>query len=332
MKHEILFMKHVILFVKFFSFILCASCYTLYATSINAQQITLSLSPSLIETIIKPGKAILIAYNLKNLGDPTVVKAKVLPFIPKDNYGNITIKDEFEGPVRFSLDNSLIKLDEPFTLKSGENQQLLLRIRLPEGAPVGDYYYTLLVETQPAPELGGSTASTARASVGANIIITVTDTGILDTKGRISFFDVLTKVKFFGRTMRIFDSNDKIPVALVILNQGKNVVKPKGEIVLRGNFGEKATYDILPQNILAESQRLILATPSAGLEKQPVSLVLKGFFVGRYSLLANVGFTEEGPATVFSSTAFFAFPFKIGLAILAAVLIGVIIIRRVKET
>lgn len=316
---------------KFIIIIIFITLIVIITRGVSAQQITLSLSPPLIETIIKPGKAILIAYNLKNIGDPTVVKAKILPFTPKDNYGNITIKDEFEGPVRFSLDNSLIQLDEPFTMKSGENQQLLLKIRLPEGAPEGDYYYTLLVETQTSPGLGGNTSSAARATIGANIIITVTESGNLDVKGKIGLFS--TSGGFaLGRNIKIFDSNDKIPVNLVINNLGKNVIKPKGEIILKGNFGERANYEILPQNILSASQRLITATPSAFIQGKPTSLVLFGFFIGKYNLSANVGFTDEGPPTVFSTISFFAFPFKISLGLLSAVIIGIIIIKKTQGT
>ncbi len=315
--------------IAFLTFTLCLLIFNL--NEVNAQQITLSISPPIIETIIKPGKTILIAFNLKNIGDPTVIKAKVLPFAPKDNYGAVIIKQEFEGPVRFSLDNSIIRLDEPFFLKSGETQQLLLRIRIPDGAPNGDYYYTLLAETQPRADLGNGSVSTVKAAIGANIIITVTDSGALDTKGKISFFDVLSKFKFslFEKPIRLFDSNDKIPVSLIINNYGRNVIKSHGEIILGGNFGEKARFDLLPQNILSGSQRLITATPSADLiEGKLSSMVLSGFFIGKYDLTASVGFTEEGPPTVFSSISFFAFPFKITLGALAAIIIAFIIIKK----
>lgn len=302
-----------------------------YIPSVSAQQVTLSISPPIIETVIKPGKEILIAYDLKNYGDSTVISTKILPFYPKDNYGNILIKKEFEGPIRFSLDNSIIQLNEPFFLKSGSGQQLLLRIRIPEGAPEGDYYYTILAETQPRADLSSGAASTAKATIGANILITVTNTGNLDNKGRISFFDTLArfKISFFGKIIRLFDSSDKIPVTLVINNYGRNIIKPYGKITLKGNFGEKAEYDILPQNILAGSQRLIIATPSAEIKlKTPASLIMSGFFIGKYNLLANLGFTEEGGPTQLSTISFFAFPFKISLAILSAVFITTFIIKK----
>src|SRR3989338_5961428 len=106
--------------------------YSLIPNPSFAQQVSLSLSPPLLELFIKPGKAIMVAYKLDNLGDPTFLNLKVLPFEAKDNLGNIRIKPEFEGPVRFSLDNADLQLEQPFFLKAGGSQQILLRIRIPE--------------------------------------------------------------------------------------------------------------------------------------------------------------------------------------------------------
>src|SRR3990167_6911968 len=117
--------------------------------SINAQQVSLSISPPLLELFIKPGKSIMVAYKLDNLGDPAFINLKVLPFEAKDNLGNIRIKPEFEGPVRFGLDNSDLQLERSFFLKAGGSQQILLRIRIPEKITDGDFYYSLLAETAP---------------------------------------------------------------------------------------------------------------------------------------------------------------------------------------
>jgi polyribonucleotide nucleotidyltransferase len=97
-----------------------------------AQTISLSLSPPLIETMVKPGKSLLVAYTLENNADPAIMHAYVRSFEPKGNTGAIKIKDELEGPVHFSLDNSDIELDKPFFMKPNGSQQLLLRIRIPE--------------------------------------------------------------------------------------------------------------------------------------------------------------------------------------------------------
>jgi len=285
----------------------------------------------------------MVAYRLDNLGDPAFINLKVLPFEAKDNLGNIRIKPEFEGPVRFSLDNSDLQLDQPFFLKTNGSQQILLRIRIPENITDGDFYYSLLAETAPPTASEGIDSARAKATIGSNILVTISNSGNIDIKPRVVLFDILSKLKFnfLGKVIKIFDSANKVPLIFIVENKGKNMIKPEGQITLKGNFGETAKYDIISKNILAESQRLIEATPSASLDcddnnrkKQiclfPTSLILSGFFIGKYNLSTQISFGENSPM-IFGSTTFYAFPFKMGGGILIAVFIIVWIIKRNKE-
>jgi len=321
-----------VIFIFYFLFFISSK-------DINAQSVSLSLSPPLVETVIKPGKSILIAYTIVNYADPVILSAKVLPFEPKNNLGQIKIKEEFEGPIRFSLDNSHLKLNQSFFLKTNEKEQLLLRLRVPEGAKEGDYYYTLIVESQPVTTQLEKSASFAKASIGANILITVTESGKIEIKPKIVLFEVLPRFRFsfFGEKINFFDSTDPIPLILIIENQGRNLIKPEGEIILKGNFGEKAKFNLIPQNILSQSQRLIQATPSAEIDcsnlskfracQSPVSLIISGFFLGFYRLSTAVIFGENSPQ-ISASTSFFAFPIKIFIGLILALTIGFFLIKR----
>ena len=119
------------------------------------------------------------------------------------------------------------------------------------------------------------------------------------------------------------------------------MIKPEGQITLKGNLGETAKYDIISRNILAESQRLLEATPSSQIDCDdyrrteqkclfPTSLLLSGFFIGKYNLSTQINFGENSPM-IFGSTSFFAFPFKISAGILITVLIIMVIIKRNKN-
>jgi len=296
----------------------------LFPTWAIAQQVSLSLSPPLLELFIKPGKSIMVAYKLDNLGDPAFINLKVLPFEAKDNLGNIRIKPEFEGPVRFSLDNSDLQLEQPFFLKTNGSQQILLRIRIPENIVDGDFYYSLLAETAPPTASEGIGSARAKATIGSNILVTISNSGNIDIKPRVVLFSTRGGV---------FDSFDKIPLVFIVENKGKNMIKPEGQITLKGNFGETAKYDIISKNILAESQRLIEATPSADLSSRiyhPSSLVLSGFFIGKYNLSTQISFGENSP-TIFGATTFYAFPFKIMGGVLLAILVIIFIVKRRKD-
>ncbi|KKT48011.1 MAG: hypothetical protein UW37_C0001G0016 [Candidatus Gottesmanbacteria bacterium GW2011_GWA2_44_17] len=307
----------------------------------QAQQVSLSISPPLLELFIKPGKSIMVAYKLDNLGDPAFINLKVLPFEAKDNLGNIRIKPEFEGPVRFGLDNSDLQLERSFFLKAGGSQQILLRIRIPENITDGDFYYSLLAETAPPTASEDMAGARAKATIGSNILITISNSGNIDVKPRIVLFSTRGGLTLGRDYLKIFDSSDKIPLVFVVENKGKNMIKPEGQITLKGNFGETAKYDIISRNILAESQRLLEATPSSQIDCDdyrrteqkclfPTSLLLSGFFIGKYNLSTQINFGENSPM-IFGSTSFFAFPFKISAGILITVLIIMVIIKRNKN-
>jgi len=324
----------------FFCFFLGVTCYMLNVTGVGAQQISLGLSPPLLELVIKPGKSVVIGYKLENFSDPVIITTKVLPFKPKDDLGRIEMLEEFEGPIRFALDNSEIDLGQPFFLKTRQSQQLLLRIRVPEKAPEGDYYYSFLCQTQAPPTKEGESSSRINAGIGSNILITVSEAGQTEIKGRISFFDVLSRfqLNLFNNVLNFFESSDKIPIVLIVENRGKNLIKPYGAIELGGNFGEKARYEILPDNILANSQRLLNATASAEIDcpasgnkpfycRRPATLLLSGFFVGRYRLSASINF-GEGTPNLFASTSFIAVPLKLIIAIVVVFFIGILVIKK----
>src|SRR3989338_211244 len=322
-------MKKIVIFILL-SVLFLTTPYVLRTTPYFAQQVSLSLSPPLLELFIKPGKSIMVAYKLENHGDPVFINLKILPFKAKGNLGNIRIEPEFEGPVSFSLDNSDLQLDQPFFLKTNGSQQILLRIRIPENITDGDFYYSLLAETAPPTTNEGINSARAKATIGSNILVTISNSGSIDIKPRVVLFSTRGGV---------FDSMDKVPVVLVVENKGKNMIKPEGQVSLKGNFGETAQYDIISKNILAESERLLEATPSAALNCEnrrtdqacliPTSLILSGFFIGKYNLSTKISFGENSPV-VFSSTTFYAFPFKIMGGVLLATIIIVFIVKRKK--
>jgi hypothetical protein len=312
-------------FSIFIFFIFCAQ-------KTFAQQVILTVSPPLVEALIKPGKDILIGYKIQNLGDPTIVTTRITTFYPHGNNGNILIKKELEGPVRFNLENTDIQLGDAFFLKNNAEQQILLKMRVPENAPQGDYYYTLLFESKPQSELTGNSSSGAKATIGANLLLTISTDGQIDINGKINQFAVLPQYKFklFDNTLNVFDSGNQIPIILNIQNQGKNLIKPNGTISINGSLGEKTEYTILPENILSESQRIVHATPSANLNCEGCSLVVPGFFMGKYTLDTKVNF-GEGTKEIVDSVVIYYVPLKLSIAIILCSIIGFILFKRYQK-
>ena len=276
-----------------------------------AQQVTLSLSPPIVETLIKPGKTVLIGYTVQNLADPTPLLFKIRSFSPQGDYGEMIIDDELSGPIRFSLDNTDMELEQPFLMKTSDVRQALVRIRIPDGTPEGDYYYTILAESQPAPDIGGQSSPRATATIGSNLLITVTNTGITEANGRIALFDIpsLYQLNIGATRYNLIESQSVVPVTLVVQNKGKNMVKPQGTITLRGPLSPTKSFPLIPQNILAESQRLI-RTEGTLRSDDRISLKLSGFLLGSYTLSASVYF-GEGSQQLFANATFIALPFRL---------------------
>lgn len=298
-----------------------------------AQTVSLGISPPIVEIVVMPGKSLLIAYNVENYGDPVILEATIKSFEPKDSFGNINILNDLNGPIRFSLDNSDLQLEQPFLVKTKATQQLLLRIRVPEGAPEGDYYYTVLAKSQPSNLSDQSTQAAASATIGSNILITVSNNGKIDVNGKITSFDVVPRflLNLFQNQIRIFDSTDNIPVILRVQNNGQNLFKPEGEINLIGNFGEKATFDIIPQNVLGNSSRVLVASSEAAFNNENrSSLLLKGFFIGKYKLSTSLSFGQGLPNT-YAAVTFYAIPIKLGFGLLVAFGVGIFLIKRFKN-
>jgi hypothetical protein len=295
--------------------ILFLAAVLLFPGTANAQQITLTMSPPIVETLIKPGKTILIGYTVQNLGDPTTLEFKVRPFAPQGDQGGMSIEEDLVSPIRFTLDNSDMELEKPFLIRQKESRQAVIRMRVPEGTPEGDYYFVVLATSHPIPAVGGTTSGLAKATIGSTLLMTVTRSGKLETKGRIALFDIVPDytLKLFGRSYKIVESTKKIPLSLIVQNQGKNVVKPQGEITLRSPVGGKTAVPVTPQNILSESQRQMKLPP------------LSGYFVGSYTLSARVHF-GEGTPQLFANVNFIGLPVKLIVSVFFVAILSIFLI------
>jgi hypothetical protein len=314
-----------------FLIFLFTAVFILIQNTANAQQVVLSLTPPIVEALIKPGKSILIGYTFQNQGDPTAMSVKMRTFSPKGDYGEMSIDKDIQSPVRFSLDNTDMQFDQPFFMRQRDTKQALVRIRVPENTPEGDYYFVFLAETEPVPSIGGTTNSLAKASIGSTLLLTVTENGMTEVKSRIALFNIVPDFTFtfFGKKYNVVESSTPIPVHLIIQNQGKNLIKPQGAISLRGGMGQKTEYPLIPQNILTESSRLIKAT--GGVSARPEqSLVISGYHIGAYSLSASVSFGENTPQ-LFANTSFIALPLRFLIVLASIVFASVLIVGLMRK-
>jgi len=276
----------------------------------QAQTYSLSIWPPLLEVMIQPGKTITQVYKISNSGDDQILTAKILPFEPSDSVGNIHLLSlpGLLNPLSFSFQNEQISLGSPFLLKSGEGKDLVLKLLVPKTTPEKDFYASLVFETSPEGKIGQS-QSQAAAKIGSNLLITVSLTGEPEKKAKILEFS----------TPKIIDSFDEVPFFLEIKNIGRAFFKPFGEINIEGILGQKDKIELLPENILTDSSRILNIPPWK--EK---------FIIGPFQ--ARVEFTiDQSPSSgevtaeekLSAETNFLALPYK---AILALIVVALILI------
>jgi len=304
---------------------------------VSAQQLRLSVIPPQVEILMKPNLSLIKAFNFENLGDPGVFYFKVVSFHSNGDQGNMEFSSEAEGPVRFSLENSDIELEKRFFLKGRQAVQAILKIRTIENAPPGDYYYTLFMISEPP----STQASAGRGSgmLGANILLSVTNDGFTPTTVKVAQFQIVPRYqfRFFGKTFLIIEPTDEVPVILKLANTGNYFVAPEAKVSLRGPYGIRQSKKLLPQNILRNSERLLVRREleSCARCQTAVSTVFNGFYFGKYQLSADIGFAGLNQK-IFATSEFWALPIKltkvvIGLFLAAGVLLLFLKSRRKHE-
>ncbi|MCX6816260.1 MAG: hypothetical protein NTZ93_00060 [Candidatus Beckwithbacteria bacterium] len=268
----------------------------------TAQTLSLSIWPPILEAVIQPGKAITQVYKLQNLGDDVIIKASIVPFEPADELGRITLKKSDPIPDFFSLQNAnLPELPATFPLKSGQTQELVLKISLPASAIEADYPVAFLFESTAQGLISGS-GTTTLASIGSNILLTVSRTGQLSPLAKIAQFSAKL----------IYDSFEPISFQLLLQNTSSTRLKAVGQIEIKNIFGGvSATIPLREDNVLANSSRQL----------QPETNVPSLIF-GRFTAKASIT-PKDTTNTISQTLTFYVLPYKILLAvfILSAILL-----------
>jgi hypothetical protein len=307
--------------LKFATYSLIFACLIfLAAPAAHAQSLSLSIWPPLLEVMIQPGKSITQVYKLSNEGETDlVVKGEILAFNPLGEQGEIQLSDQ-QSPAHewISFQNADLGLGQNFAVKAGQSQQIVLKIKVPLEAKEDDYYLTLLFETQPSALNENLSEAQARAKIGANILLTVSETGEPPRKAEISEFKVQS-AKF-----KIIDSFTRPQFLLRVKNTGRSFFKPMGTITTTGWLGQKFISDLLPENILTNSVRAInCATPDSPDRVSPCQINTR-FLLGPYQARVEFGL-DKISSDYTAKINFIALPIKLILGILILVILFIVI-------
>jgi len=277
-----------------------------------AQSLSLSISPPILEVMIMPGKEVTQTFTITNAGTDGYAVFSLVKFLPQGEYGQISTGE---------ADNSgWFSLPEKTFIRSGETKNITVKISPPPTAPEKDYYFTFFYELDDEGlTIGGdSSGNTAKAKVGANILLSVSKDGLPAKKaGQISL-----------EAPKIIDSLQGLTYKLRVGNGGQFLFKPIGSIEIAPFFGKKEILNLAPVNIVSSSARIVPCLSGEALIECKID---KKVLLGIYK--AKVSFTADENGREYSAeAATIAFPFSIIFAATTIILGYLTIKKLIKKT
>jgi len=330
--------KKKFFYVLALSLLFHTSYFILHTSNgVFAQEISLSISPPLLEVTIKPGSSFTQPYEITNNSQNDIyLKTIVSPFEPADEEGNIKIVGNEQGAMSsqegenfFSLANSNLKLNQTFKLSVGEVKRLLLKIDTPPNSSEKDYYFTFLAEQSSEGlfiEKGSGGENLIK--IGANILLTVSES--MKPKKEL----ILAK---FTAIPKIADVFDKVYFEVLAQNIGESFSKPMGNLEIY-YFGRQKVkvLELRPDNVLASFSRKIKCI---GEEIRDMRYEIRNqgdcffssFVPGYYKAVVSVSADGEGEMQT-AAVSFWLMPIKLIIILIVLTIIVVGIRRKIKKS
>lgn len=268
-------------------------------------QVSIGISPLIFEITGNPGEVIENQVKIYNPLDNVTIGIEMTSedIAPSGEGGQVRI--EPADTETYSLANWVTFEPKEFVLGPREEKWTKFKINIPQNAEPGGHYGTVIA---------GSSMVAGHTELGSAIAPRVGALVLLTVPGEMK--ENLT-VKDF--TAPVYSEKGPINFAVRFENQGTVHVKPKGLITITNWFGQKVAAIPFPEkNVLPD-----------GIRKIDASWNQKLLWGIKYTatLTGNYGFsnTQFAPAVI----TFWAFPWKVGLGILGAIILLILIRKRI---
>lgn len=276
------------------------------------RNLDLSLSPSVVEFTMQPGKLVTQTFLIKNQGNTDLILTpKLRDFSSNGVNGQPVLAESSEFPYA-QLQNSDRTLNQPFLLKANDTQQLVLALDPPEDAQEKDWYVALSVEAIPdsRSQITQQNGAAVSGQIVSNMIIRIAKTDQAPLKWNFELQGI----------PRFVDSLQSVVVQPVVHNESETAATPEMRVLALNWKGDIVwEQDALPERVLAQSTRHISAAQQRKDDPrsyQPTRFEFDPLFaVGAYTIRATIRNNAEGPKIVEQS--FIAFPFSVLIAVLA---------------
>lgn len=258
----------------------------------------LSISPSVVEIAIQPGKIVTQTFLLENTGAVDLEVTPTLRDFRANNQDGIPDILETNTFPYIGLENSDITFDQPFTLKAGSSQQFVVAIKPAADAETRDWYSAFIFNTKPlaGTQLGGMAGAKTTGAVVANILVKITNDNATPLEWKLEL----------PRVPTLIDSLQSLTITPVVTNLSSTVATPDVSVlVLNWRKEVVAEFTALPERVLANSTRTLQG--SQPLKEDPRSFVGTPmvfdplFAIGPYTIRATIRNSATGPV-VFERT------------------------------
>lgn len=223
-----------------------------------------AIDPPVVRIQIKPGKAITQVFTVSNLNpDDKIFIARIVPFTESDSLGNpkINLRSQAGWQNFFTLANSDIKLDQPFTVRGGSTEQLILSISIPDTASLQDIYATLLISSYSNTINVGYQGSVVSATIGSNILVTICSDLNPSTILKIENFVPTSEILFKIGNTYFADNISPIMFSGQVKNDGSFTAETKGVFKISTKNDSPVYLDgILPVYAISKNNRNLINT------------------------------------------------------------------------
>lgn len=226
-------------------------CYLPPVLPARAQEAALSLQPPATEILLSQNKSIIQTFTLKNQGEKSNFVINIHGITPTDSAGHVTISPTplslADFPLSLSLQNADLELGKPFTLESGDNQQIVLSLRSPNLDSSQDLYFAL-VATNESKVISSQTVS--QAGIAALVFVTLSPDGLLPMDLSVQDFDLPL----------VMDSTQKLSLNPTVTNHSAVMIRPEGVLEITSPRGSNdLKLNLYPHLVLGNSSRLMKA-------------------------------------------------------------------------
>ncbi len=161
-------------------------------------------------------------------------------------------------------------------------------------------------------------------------MLTVSKDGKPPKNARISIFSVKpNKINDLGFPAqgwsafggKIYDSFDNIPLTLKVVNEGRHLIAALGSVKIINPLGQEVEFLEIPeQNVLAFSERKLMALGTGEEILKEINWLPRGFNLGKYKAKASLVLANSD-IKLEAETSFILTPWKAGLIIIGTLIL-----------